>query len=325
MWDFPLLAPKASKQAQEIDLLFWVLTALTVLFTLIVFVGVIILVVRYRATAKVDRSNAPHHSTTLELAWSIIPGILAFAIFFWAAKLYGDMYTPPKDALEIFVIGKQWMWHAQHPNGVRENNELHVPTGVAVKITAISQDVIHAFSIPAFRTKRDVVPGRYNQMWFEPNRPGKYRLFCTEYCGTKHSEMVGWVYVMEPDEYQKWLEAGGSGTAAAPTGSMEEQGKQVFTQLGCGNCHGNKSSAVKAPPLEGTYGKKVQLVDGKTVIVDESYIRESILNPSAKVVAGYEGPSNTSLMTPYQGVVNEDQIMLIIAYIKSLADEKPKE
>jgi cytochrome c oxidase subunit 2 len=325
MWDFPLLAPAASKQAHEIDLLFWVLTALTVLFTFIVFAGVIVLVVRYRANSKVDRSNAPHHDMRLELIWSVIPGILAFAIFFWAAKLYGDMYTPPKDGLEIFVVGKQWMWHAQHPNGVRENNELHVPTGVSVKITAISQDVIHAFSIPAFRTKRDIVPGRYNQMWFEPNRPGKYRLFCTEYCGTKHSEMVGWAYVMEPDKYQKWLEQGGSSGSTTASGSMEEQGKQVFTQLGCAACHGNKTSAVKCPPVEGIYGKKVQLVGGKTITVDENYIRESILNPSVKVVAGYEGPNNTSLMTPYQGVASEDQIMLIIAYIKSLANEKPQE
>jgi len=324
MWDFPLLAPAASKQAHELDLLFWVLTALTILFTFIVFAGVVVLVVRYSANAKVDRSNAPHHNTTLELAWSIIPGILAFAIFFWAAKLYGDMYTPPRDALEIFVIGKQWMWHAQHPNGVRENNELHVPTGTPVKITAISQDVIHAFSIPAFRTKRDVVPGRYNQMWFEPNRPGKYRLFCTEYCGTKHSEMVGWAYVMEPDEYQKWLEQGATVAGGTGGGTMEEQGKQAFTQLGCGTCHGNPASAVKAPPFEGLYGRTVQLVDGKKVKADENYIRESILNPSAKVVAGYEGPNNTSLMTPYQGAITEDQIMLILAYIKSLANEKEK-
>ncbi len=319
MWRIPFFPPTASKEGEAISLLYWTISALAIVFGAIVLFGAIYLAVKYRASNDaVRRDDAPETDLRLELGWTIIPLVLALVIFAWAAKLYGDIYTPREGAYEVFVIGKQWMWHCQHPSGIRENNELHLPAGRLVKVTAISQDVIHAFSIPAFRIKRDVVPGRYNSMFFTPTQPGKYHLFCTEYCGTKHSEMIGWVYVMEPEEFEQWLAQGGKGGATTAL-SLEEQGKQVFEGVGaCSTCHMNPNSAVKAPDLRGLFGSKVKLADGRTVTADEAYIRESILNPAAKVVAGYQPQ-----MPPYQGVLNEEQIIQLTAYIKSLAKEKP--
>ncbi len=319
MWNTPFLPPTAAKEGEAISLLYWTITALAIFFGAIVLFGAIYLAVKYRASNEaVRRDDAPETNLPLELGWTLVPLVLALTIFAWSAKLYGDIYVPREGAYEVFVIGKQWMWHCQHPNGVRENNELHLPAGRLIKVTAISQDVIHAFSIPAFRVKRDVVPGRYNTMFFTPTQPGKYHLFCTEYCGTKHSEMIGWVYVLPPNEFEQWLAQGGTGGAVTAM-SLEEQGKQVFEGVGaCNSCHMNPNAAVKAPDLRGVFGSKVKLVDGRSVIADEAYIRESILNPGAKVVAGYQ-----NVMPPYQGALNEEQIIQLTAYIKSLAKEKP--
>jgi cytochrome c oxidase subunit 2 len=319
MWNIPFFPPTASKEGEAISVLYWTISWLAIFFGAIVLFGAIYLAVKYRASNEAARrDDAVETDMKLELTWTLVPLVLALVIFGWAAKLYADIYAPREGAYEVFVIGKQWMWHCQHPNGVRENNELHLPAGRLIKVTAISQDVIHAFSIPAFRVKRDVVPGRYNTMFFTPTQPGKYHLFCTEYCGTKHSEMIGWVYVMPPEEFEKWLAGGGA--AATPTAmSLEEQGKQVFEGVGaCNTCHMNPNSAVKAPDLRGLFGKKVKLADGSTVVADEAYIRESILNPAAKVVAGYQ-----AAMPAYQGVLSEEQVVQLIAYIKSLANQKP--
>lgn len=315
MWNIPFVPPTASQEAVGISWLYWVITALSFFFGGIVLFGAVYLAVKYRAgNQNVDRSNATDSDLRLELSWTLIPLMLAIAIFGWAAKLYGDIYAPREGGYyEVFVIGKQWMWHCQHPNGVRENNELTLPAGRLIKATIISQDVIHAFSIPAFRVKRDAVPGRYNAMYFTPTVPGEYHLFCTEYCGTKHSEMIGKVRVLPPDEFEKWLQSGGTGAAAAPM-SLEEQGKQLFAKLACNTCHMNPNSAVKAPNLNGLYGHEVKLADGRTVKADDAYIRESILNPGAKIVAGYQNQ-----MPPYQGQIKEEEIIALIAYIKSLA------
>jgi cytochrome c oxidase subunit 2 len=321
MWNIPFFPPTASKEGEAISLLYWAISWLAIIFGSIVLFGAVYLAVKYRASNHaVRRDDAPETDLRMELGWTLVPLILALAIFGWAAKLYGDIYAPREGAYEVFVIGKQWMWHCQHSNGVRENNELHLPAGRLVKVTLISQDVIHSFSIPAFRVKRDTVPGRYNTMFFTPTKPGKYHLFCTEYCGTKHSEMIGSVYVLPPEEFQQWLDRGGRGGAVATAAvSLEEQGKQVFAGVGaCNSCHMNPNSAVKAPDLRGRFGQKVKLADGRTVVADEAYIRESILNPGAKVVAGYQ-----NVMPPYQGVLSEEQIIQLTAYIKSLANEKP--
>jgi cytochrome c oxidase subunit 2 len=304
MWNFPLVPPTASEEGAAISILYWVITALAVIFGSIVLFGAIYLAVRYRADNNaVDRSNAVDTDMRMELAWTIVPLVLALVMFAWAAKLYADIYAPREGYYEVFVIGKQWMWHCQHPNGVRENNMLTLPAGRLVKATIISQDVIHAFSIPAFRVKRDAVPGRYNAMYFTPTKPGEYHLFCTEYCGTKHSEMATATTSM------------GGAAAGGGTLTLAQQGEQTFKALGCNACHLNPNSAVKVPDLTKTWGSDIPLADGRIVKGDEAYIRESILNPGAKIHKGYQ-----NLMPAYQGQVSEEQLVQLIAYIKSLAD-----
>ena len=319
-----LLPESASDFAQKMDPLFWFLTAVTVFFTLLIAGLVLWFAYRYRKGSNASRAGSKDTDLRLELAWSSIPLIVGLITFVWAAKLYAQVYgPPPENALEIFVIGKQWMWHMQHPNGIRENNTLHLPAGRPVKLTMISQDVIHSFFVPAFRIKRDVIPGRYNVVWFTPTKPGKYHLFCAEYCGTQHSLMIGTVYVLEPAEYEKWLASGGEmrvgqtasstgTTAGVATASLVEAGEKLYTQLRCNACHGVKDGT-RGPSHYGLYGKKVKMKDGTTVVADEDYIRESILRPLAKVVDGYE-----PIMPSYEGLLNEERVLQLVAYIKSL-------
>jgi cytochrome c oxidase subunit 2 len=232
-------------------------------------------------------------------------------MFTWGAALYFKTYDrAPADSLEIYVVGKQWMWHIQHPTGQREINQLHIPLGRPIKLTMATEDVIHSFYIPVFRVKKDVVPGRYSTIWFEATKPGIYHLFCAEYCGTGHSRMVGWVTVMEPVQYQDWLSGG------VPGESLASAGEKLFQQMGCNTCH---RVGGRGPMLTGLFGKPVQLRTGETVIADEAYIRESILNSNAKIVAGFPSPSD---MPTYQGQISEEGLLQIIAYIKSLGEEK---
>jgi cytochrome c oxidase subunit 2 len=225
------------------------------------------------------------------------------------------MYRPPGEALEIYIVAKQWMWKFQHLDGQREINEVHVPVGRKVKITMTTEDVIHSFYVPAFRIKMDVVPGKYSTVWFEPTKAGRYHLFCAEYCGTGHSRMIGWIDVMEASEYQAWL-AGG-----AAEGSLASSGEKLFQQLACNTCHRSDAQG-RGPVLEGLFGKPVQLADGSTVIADESYLRESILNSQAKIVAGFQKPS---IMPTFQGLISEEQLLQLIAYIKSIGGKAPTE
>lgn len=295
--------------ASKVDALYYFLTGSTIVFTLLIFFLIYIFAVRYRRRSEDEIPRQIPGLLKLELAWSLIPFGLLLVVFSWGAKLYFDVYTPPKDALEIYVVGKQWMWNIQHPTGQREINELHVPIGQPVKLTMATEDVIHSFYIPAFRIKKDVVPGRYSTMWFEATKVGEYHLFCAEYCGTKHSQMIGRVVVMEPAEYQLWLSGGETGVTLA------EAGMKKFQQLGCATCHAEKANA-RGPSLIGVYGKPVQLQTGQRETVDEAFIRESILNPKAKITAGYQ-----PLMPTYQGQVNEQGLLEITAYIKSLEKE----
>lgn len=313
--DIPFHPPQASEFASEVDALYLLLWLLTIVFTVIVGILVMVLAIRYRRGAKVDRSNPPSHSTALELTWSIIPLILGLIVFFWGARLYADAYKVPDNAMNIYVVGKQWMWHIQHPNGIRENNELHVPTGRAVKLTMISQDVIHSFFVPAFRLKRDVLPGYYSTVWFRATKPGKYYLFCAEFCGTQHSAMGGYVYVMEPAEFEKWQASGGKGgempkTTKVPT--LAEQGAEIWEQNNCGNCHGAVSNR-RGPTLVGIYNKPRSLKGGEVVKADDAYLREAILRPNERLTEGYE-----PLMPDYKDQLKEDQVVKLIAYIRSL-------
>jgi cytochrome c oxidase subunit 2 len=327
MRGFPLFPEQASTFAAQVDTLYFFLVALSLIFAGVLPFVILWLIVRYHRSQQVDRTNPLDSSLKLELTWTIIPLILVMIVFFWGSFLYINMRTPPQDTLDVYVIGKQWMWHAQHANGKRENNELHVPVGQPVRLIMTSQDVIHSFYIPEFRVKQDVLPGRYTTMWFEATEPGEYYLFCAEYCGTEHSVMGGRVVVLEPAEYENWLRT--SGPVILPDGTVEQAaavvgpalgdpmavaGSRLFSNLGCAGCHASNGGGV-GPSLVGLYGAEEKLADGSTVTADENYLRESILNPNAKIVAGYAG-----VMPSYDGQLSEDQINQLLAYLKSLAE-----
>jgi cytochrome c oxidase subunit II len=306
----PFFPEQASNFAFEMDLFYLFLVAVTVFFTAVVAVAGLYFLIKYRRRSRGEVPEQIEGNLKLEIMWTVIPFLIAMVIFAWGAKLYYQAYTPPKDALEIFITGKQWMWRAQHPDGQREINELHVPLGRRVKLTMTSEDVIHAYFIPAFRTKTDVVPGRYTTSWFTPTKAGTYHLFCAEYCGTQHSGMIGKVVVMEYSDYQNWLRGVPKDKTPA------EAGAQLFTSNACNNCHLDNNTG-RGPSLQELYGKDVKLVDGSTVKVDDAYLRESILNPGAKVVAAY-----TNDMPTFQGLLTEEQVAMIIQYIKSVGPKQ---
>ena len=303
---FQLLPEQASKLAVQVDILYYLLVGLSIFFALLIFFLIYIFAVRYRRRSEEEVPRQIPGLIQLELAWSVIPFGMALVVFVWGAKLYFNTYTPPADALEIYVVGKQWMWQIQHPTGQREINELHIPTGKPIKLMMATEDVIHSFYIPAFRVKKDVVPGRYTTMWFEATKPGSYHLFCAEYCGTKHSQMTGTVVVMEPLQYQQWLSGGDASETPVAAGEKK------FQQLGCVTCHGDKPGA-RGPSLKGLFGNPVQLQSGEVITVNENYIRESILRPNAKITAGYG-----AIMPTYQGQINEAALLQLTAYVKSL-------
>ena len=303
---FPLVPEQAASGAGEVDALFLFILVVTGLFAVGVWVAMLFFAVRYRRRSQADRPQEIHGSLLLELTWTIVPLLLMTVMFVWGAKVYFQMNRPPDDAMTVSVVGKRWMWKLQHPTGQREINELHVPLGRAVRLVITSEDAIHSFFVPAFRIKKDAVPGRYNVAWFRATKIGVYHLFCAEYCGTEHSRMTGRVIVQTPDEYRTWL-AGGP-----PPESPAAAGERLFTGLNCITCH-RPDSAGRGPLLFGIFGRPVRLASGDTVVADESYVRESILTPSAKVVLGFQ-----PLMPTYQGQLSEEQLIALIAYIHSL-------
>lgn len=322
MGEFPVRPVAASSYADDVDKLFFVLLALTIVFTVVTVGLLIYLAVKYRRGNKVDRSDAHDHNTTLEIAWSAGPLVLALAVFVWAAKLFASVYAAPPDAKEIFVIGKQWMWHLQHANGIRENNELHIAVDQPIKLTMISQDVIHAFFVPAFRVQRHVEPGHYSTMWFKPTRIGKYHLYCNMYCGTQHSEMGGWVYVLSKEDYGKWAATGGAkavatGGISMPMGglSMPQVGAALFQQYQCASCHNSDGVKMgKGPSLTGIYGTNRTMANGKVIKADDAYLRNVLYYPNEYVLKGW--PQG---MPSYRGNLTEEQVLQINAYVKSLS------
>ncbi|MDE2127115.1 MAG: cytochrome c oxidase subunit II [Armatimonadetes bacterium] len=295
--------------APKIDLLLSAILLLTVLFTAGVFICLLVFSIKYRRGSRVDRSRPHNENLILEITWSVIPLILGLCIFGWGADLFAQVRQAPPNAMQVYVIGKQWMWHIQHANGVRENNELHVPLGVPVKLTMISQDVIHDFFVPAFRLHQDVIPGHYTSEWFIPTEIGQFPFFCSQYCGTNHSEMTGVVTVMQPAAFARWLDSGGN-TARMPQ-SMEAAGKQVFDHKLCGSCHG-PTDTPQGPSLVAIYGTQRKLNTGQFVMADDAYLRESITDPYAKITAGYQDSM------PQYPELTEDQILQLVAYIKSM-------
>jgi len=308
---FPFVPESASTLSGEVDALYFYISGVTVFFTLLISAVVLFFVIRYRRRNPFEIPRPIEGSMKLETLWSVIPLLIAMSIFVWGAKLYFAEYRPPQNALEVYVVGKQWMWKFQHATGQREINELHVPIGRKIKLIMTTEDVIHDVFVPAFRIKADVVPGKYTTEWFEATKPGRYHFFCAEYCGMNHSGMGGWVTVMEPTEFDNWL----SGNANSE--SPATAGRQMFESLGCVTCHGANAEGGRGPALLGVFGGKVVLNNSQTIIADEAYVRESILNPQAKIVSGF-GP----IMPSFQGLVNEEQLLDLVAYVKSLSTPK---
>jgi cytochrome c oxidase subunit 2 len=307
MWSsLPIFPEQASTLASRVDNLYFFLVALTVFFSTLIALLVVVFAVKYQRTHPAQVGAPITGSVPLELMWSIIPLGIAMLIFTWSADIYFDLRRPPDQTMQIYAVGKRWMWKFQHIDGQREINELHVPVGRPVKVTLTSEDVIHDLYFPAFRVKADAIPGRYTSLWFNATTPGEYHLFCAEYCGTKHSGMIGRVVVMEPADYQVWL-SGGAGEM-----SLAARGQRTFQDLACHTCHMADASG-RGPSLVGVFGSQVKLADGRGATADEAYLRESILNPQAKLVAGYQ-----PLMPTFQGLVNEEALMGLIEYIKSL-------
>jgi cytochrome c oxidase subunit 2 len=302
---FELFPPEASTIAPYADALYFFL----ILISIVGMAAVAVLVIGFSVVYRKERSPEATQiegSTLLEATWTIIPLALFMICFVWGALLYFRIYNPPTNALDMYVVGKQWMWKIEHPGGQHEIDALHVPVGRPVQLTMISQDVFHSFSIPAFRVKREVIPGRYTTVWFTATKPGKYHLFCTQYCGTLHSQMIGWVYVMTPDDYQAWLAGSTSGA------SLAQNGERLFASLGCNSCHSGEPTA-RGPNLAAAYGTRVQLADGSSTTVNDAFLRDSILNPAVHVTAGY-----APIMPTYQGQISEDGLIDLVEYIKHL-------
>jgi cytochrome c oxidase subunit II len=303
---FPIWPAAASEIARQTDRLYVGLILLSAFIVVIVVVPILVFLFRYRRGRVVNRSSPELPEMKIELTWTIIPLLIMVGFYVWGAEHYFTIEKPPAHAMEMYVVGKQWMWKVQHPEGNREINELHVPLGQTVKLTMASQDVIHSFFLPAFRIKQDVVPGRFTTEWFRADRVGIYRLFCAEYCGTQHSGMIGRVIVMNPAEYDQWLGHG------RPDQNLAQTGEKLYRELGCSGCHSG-STVVRAPPLEGLYGKPVPLNSGEVVTADEAYLRDSILLPAKQIAAGY-----TNDMPSFQGRITEEQLIQLVAYLKSI-------
>jgi cytochrome c oxidase subunit 2 len=310
---FPIFPQEASTSAAQVDHLYLSLTAFSVVICAIVFLPMILFLFRYRRGHRANRSPLRISTLKIEVTWTLISFVLAMGMFAWGARVYFDVEVPPRDALEINVVGKQWMWKIQHQEGIREIDELHIPVGRSVKLTLGSEDVIHSFFVPEFRVKQDVVPGRFTTEWFKATRVGDYHIFCSQYCGTDHSRMIGTVHVMKPADYQAWLNRNTAGDTLAQSGA------KLFRTLGCSGCHMG-SSVVKAPRLEGLYGTLVPLADGRFVRADDKYIRDCILLPETQYVAGYP-----PVMPSFRNRIKEEELFQLIAYIKSLGDKQPEE
>src|SRR6202522_1346520 len=305
MTNFALFPPEASKIAPQMDALYFFM----VLVSLVGLTIVILLITSFSILYSKERHPVAvqiEGSTLLEATWTIIPLGLFLMMFVWGALIYFRIYDPPANAMNIYVVGKQWMWKAEHPGGQHEINALHVPMGRPVQLTMISQDVFHSFSIPDFRVKREVIPGRYTTVWFNATDPGTYHIFCTQYCGTQHSGMIGEVTVLTPDDYQKWLAQSTSGM------SLAQNGERLFASMGCNACHSG-SAAARGPNLAGGYGSKLPLSSGAQVLVNDAYLRDAILNPSQHITAGY-----APIMPTYQGQISEDGLIDLVEYIKNM-------
>jgi len=307
IFGIPILPDQASTFAKDVDALYFFILATCAFFAVGVAIAVIYFGIRYHKTHDGEIGARIEGNLPLELLWSVIPTIIAMVMFGWGASVYYHLRRPPAEAMHIYAVGKQWMWKFQHLEGQREINELHIPAGRPVKITISSEDVLHSLYFPAFRTKMDAIPGRYTELWFEAQQPGEYHIFCTEYCGTNHAGMIGTVTVLEASAYQAWLQGGGL------EGTLAQRGARLFNDLACSTCHLDTGQG-RGPSLKDIVGKAVELQDGSSVMVDEAYLRESILNSQAKIVKGFQ-----PLMPTFQGLVSEENLVALIEHVKSMS------
>jgi cytochrome c oxidase subunit 2 len=307
----PLFPESASTMSTRVDHVYFFLLAVAVFFSVLIAGLVVYYAVKYRRRTPGSVGHSIEGGLPLEIAWTVIPALITVVMFGWGASVFFAEQRAPDETINIYVVGKQWMWKFQHLDGQREIDELHVPVGRAVKLIMTSEDVIHDLFVPAFRVKADIVPGRYTTIWFQATKPGRYRLFCAEYCGTRHSGMTGDVIVMEPNDYQAWLSGGG------PEGSLASSGEKLFNDLACNTCH-KPDSQGRGPMLQNLFGRTQSVQNGATVVADEAYIRESILNPRAKIVAGFQ-----PIMPTYQGLVSEEGLLELVEYVKSLKTTPP--
>lgn len=309
--DLQLFPDSAAIGVAGVDANYFFILAVSAFFGIAISLAILYFAIRYKRKSEDEVPKPIHGSIALELAWTVVPLLLCMVMFTWGTVVFFRNYQVPPNAMEMYVVGKQWMWKVQHPNGVREINEMHVPLNRAVKLIMTTEDVLHSYYIPAFRIKKDVVPGQYSTMWFEANKVGKYHLFCAEYCGTQHSGMIGSVHVMEEADYEAWL----SGSVRGET--MLQAGERLFNRLGCATCH-KADNTGRGPTLVDVFGKPVKLETGQSVVADEGYIRESVLKPSAKIVSGYAVE-----MPTFQGQISEEGLLQVISYVKSLSKTAP--
>ena len=307
MWTgTPLFPDTASTIAPRVDAIYFFLIGVALFFSLLIAGLIVSYAVKFRRRSPGEIGEEQHGALLLEVVWTVVPLAITLVCFTWGASVFFAMSRQPDETMNVYVVGKQWMWKFQHLDGQQEINQLHVPVGRAVKLIMTSEDVIHDLFIPAFRTKADVIPGRYTNIWFQPTKTGRFHLFCAEYCGTRHSGMIGEVVVMDPTEYQTWLSGG------TTEGSLASAGEELFTDLACNTCH-RPDSQGRGPVLDGLFGRTIALQNGDTVVVDEAYLRESILNPAAKLTAGFQ-----PIMPTFQGIVTEEQLLGLVEYVKSL-------
>lgn len=305
------LPEAASTVAGEVDALFYFIFYASLFFFVLVTSAMVYFAIRYRKRGKRVLTSSISHNTALEVTWTVIPTILVFVIFIWGFKDFLNLHVVPRGATEIKVTGQKWFWSFDYPEGLSVVNELTVPVNKPIKLLMASKDVIHSFYVPSFRVKMDVVPNRYSIIWFEATQTGEYNLFCTEFCGKGHSEMIGKVNVVTEEEYENWLLENADPSEGL---TMEEFGAKLYKSKACVTCHTIDGTASQGPSFLGIYGKNEQLTDGSSVLVDENYLRESFLNPAAKIVKGYQ-----PVMPPYQGLLNDKEVDALIAYIKSLS------
>ena len=307
---FHLFPPQASTGAHEVDTLFFALTLISLFFIAVIFLPILFFCIKYRRGSPADRSNPSSGSNVIEFGWTTLPTLMGLALFAWGAVDYFRIERKPANAIDVQVVGKQWMWKIQHAEGKREINELHIPIDRTVALTLTSQDVIHSFFVPAFRVKQDVVPGKYTSEWFKPTRTGEYHIFCSQYCGTQHAQMIGRLVVMQPRAYEDWLKTG------EQTESIVLAGQRLFYNRGCSGCHA-PNSTFHAPLLQGLYRKPVPLADGSVVTADDQYLRDSILQSGKQITAGYD-----NIMPSFAGHLTEEEIMQLIAYLKAIGKQE---